>query len=783
MSNASADRQNVVVVYPFYAHYRQAILQELLYHSPHFYVLYGDQIYPDDTIKLATLPGPDRFVRTRCFHGRDTMWQTGLMRLALRRDIHTIIYLGNAAWPATWLSAALARAMGKRVLFWTHGWTRREYGWKASARRTFYRLGHGLLLYGHTAKMLGIEQGFPPERLHVIYNSLDYESQKKARESVTEATLRRIRDQLFEDSKRPLAICTTRLTRIRRLDLLLEAMSHLKARGREVNLLLVGDGPEREPLKRMAAERGLAVRFYGACYDGAKLAELTMAANVTVAPGKVGLTAMHSLAFGTPVITHDDWEDQMPEWEAIIPGRTGGFFRSNDTQDLARAIDEWTANEFPDQRTRDACHQVLDRFYNPHFQRVAIDRAVSGLPADDLFWKRKPKPAQLRPVVAYISNGFTPYGLHFVRRVAREMPSIDLRSLYTHQFSMGQWALKDEPSLPITQFGVGEWAADANRPARLAYEWRKAGRIIRHLRQIGASAVMMLGYADIGRLRIANWCHRHKIPCFIWGDSNIRGDTAAGLESAAKRTILGVLLPRTAGVMPCGSLGKAYFRRYGVPEDRMFLVPNEPDYTLIETIDPAMVEQTAARFGINRSRHRIIFSGRLARIKRVDLLINAFAQIADERPDWDLIIAGDGPLRGELASTVPGQFRDRVIWLGFLSDQREMAAVYRLSDVLVLPSDNEPWALVVNEAAAAGLAIVASDVVGAAAELVRDGVNGYVFPHGDLAALTQSLRKVTEPQHLDAMKAGSAQVLAEWRRVADPVQGLRDALRFAGVIG
>jgi glycosyltransferase involved in cell wall biosynthesis len=100
----------------------------------------------------------------------------------------------------------------------------------------------------------------------------------------------------------------------------------------------------------------------------------------------------------------------------------------------------------------------------------------------------------------------------------------------------------------------------------------------------------------------------------------------------------------------------------------------------------------------------------------------------------------------------------------------------------VLPSDFEPWALVVNEAAAAGLAILATDRVGAAAELVRNGVNGFIFPAGDVQKLTERLLEVTDPSRIEAFKAESGSVLREWRNNADPVNGLRQALRACGVV-
>jgi glycosyltransferase involved in cell wall biosynthesis len=146
------------------------------------------------------------------------------------------------------------------------------------------------------------------------------------------------------------------------------------------------------------------------------------------------------------------------------------------------------------------------------------------------------------------------------------------------------------------------------------------------------------------------------------------------------------------------------------------------------------------------------------------------------------VVIGDGRLRPSLERRVPAQVRPRIRWTGFSGEPATVAALYHNADVLVLPSDCEPWAVVINEAVAAGLAIVASDVVGAAAELVRDGVNGRIFPAGDAAALAGRLLEVTDPANVDRMKAASAGVLADWRARGDPVQGLRRALVDAGVI-
>ncbi|HEU4684705.1 MAG TPA: glycosyltransferase [Nitrospira sp.] len=376
------DKPNVAVVYPFFAHYRAGVIRALLASRDVEYLFVGDDTDPDASIEPWVPPG-DRFIRTPCRKiGAHAIWQHGAARIAVRGDLDTIIFLGNANIVSTWGAARLARLRGKRVLFWTHGWIRQESGIRAMLRKRFYRLAHGLLLYGNRAKDIGRSQGFPLESLYVIYNSLDYESQKCARASVSDEQIQRTRELLFGQSRTPVLICTSRLSKARGLESVLLAMSRLREQWLDTSLLLVGDGPEREALARMAKNLDLRVHFYGPCYDERRLAALIMSANVTVAPGKVGLTAMHSLAYGTPVITHDDPDEQMPEWEAIEPGVTGALFTRGDVDDLARAIKEWCLRPWPDETVRARCRAIIDRYYNPEYQRRVIERAVRGLAAE-----------------------------------------------------------------------------------------------------------------------------------------------------------------------------------------------------------------------------------------------------------------------------------------------------------------------------------------------------------------------------------------------------------------
>jgi glycosyltransferase involved in cell wall biosynthesis len=389
-SAEQAPKVRAAICYHFFPHYRTGVNEALARSGPCQIAFYGDARGCDPTIKVWQPSPRAEFHDCRVvYQPKGLVCQPGALRLALSRKHDTLVFLGVAWYPTTWLAAALARLTGKRVMTWGHGWTRPERGLSRLLRRTFYKLFHAHMTYGHYGKIIFLQEGFDPAKVHVIYNSLDYAQQKSARERVTRDELARLRREVIGDDHTPIAVCTTRLVPVRRLDLLIDAAARLKREGRPIALLLVGDGPERAKLQKLAQEAGVRCVFYGACYDEAVLSKLVMMSNVMVAPGKVGLTAMTALAYGTPIVTHGNEANQMPEWEAIMPGRTGSLFADGDVADLARAIGEWTRDPWPSEAVREDCYRIIERFWNPEFQARAVQRALTGAPADDLWWAKE----------------------------------------------------------------------------------------------------------------------------------------------------------------------------------------------------------------------------------------------------------------------------------------------------------------------------------------------------------------------------------------------------------
>ncbi len=387
-----------------------------------------------------------------------------------------------------------------------------------------------------------------------------------------------------------------------------------------------------------------------------------------------------------------------------------------------------------------------------------------------------------KPRLAIVANAPSPYRVHQHTRIARELNEVKLFSVFKHERNNQDYTLDLPDEIGPVVFGKGEPMIGKNSPGRALKQWSRGGEIIRWLTANSIDAVIITGYNDLGLLRIIRWCQAHSIPCYLFTDSNIHGDKATGLARAFKNWYVPYVLRKLTGLMPCGSKGQAFYDRYGGKQKPVFFMPHEPDYRAIESITDEQIAAMRSEYSLDPARRYINFTARLAHVKRPDLLIDAFARIADARPEWDLLMVGGGPLEDELRRRVPEALAGRVVWAGFQDGIGRLASLYRCSDVYVLPSSYEPWAVTVLEACACDLAMVSSDVVGAAAEVVIDGVNGRQFRSGDLDSLTDALLDVTDQANIERYKQASAGVLADWRDRGDPVEGVRNALRFAGIL-
>lgn len=371
-----------------FAHYQWGLVQELAERGEHEYSFIGDTRDPCGS-GIEVIPA-ERLQQVSFTAGRT--WQIGnrvalqpvAVRVAAAGRYDVLILEGSIGLATTWAAMRVAQGRAKRALLYTHGWTRQsEAGWIGAARTRFLRSADGLLLYGARAKAIGRGRGVPEERMHVVFNCLDHRTMIACRSRISDAALNEFRRAAFGSAELPIVAYVGRVRKEKQLEIVLRALARLKSRNVRAGFLVIGGGPAAAELQEKCESMRIPGCFTGPVEDEEKLSVMLSASRVAVAPGTAGLMVVHAMSYGTPVLTHGDFDHQVPEAEAVVPGVTGELFLRGDEADLCDKLRRFLGPDDDRARYAECCMEMVDRYYNPAFMRQVFDRAVSGLPAQD----------------------------------------------------------------------------------------------------------------------------------------------------------------------------------------------------------------------------------------------------------------------------------------------------------------------------------------------------------------------------------------------------------------
>jgi len=253
--------------------------------------------------------------------------------------------------------------------------------------------------------------------------------------------------------------------------------------------------------------------------------------------------------------------------------------------------------------------------------------------------------------------------------------------------------------------------------------------LLRTLDQDAPDVVVVMGYFSLTHQFAMYWLWLKRIPWVFWGE-------VPGMEQrGAVGTLLRWLALRPVACLADGiaAIGSRAAAAYVRITNRGRPVWSIPYYC-----------QTQALLNIRRSPDAVddvahfLFCGQIVPRKGVDLLVKSFCRLAREHDAIRLTVVGDGPLREPLTALVPEAIRHRVTWAGF-KEVEELPPFFAVANIFVLPSLHDGWGLVINQAVSAGMAVIASDAVGAAVDLVEHGVSGLIFPARAESALTAAM--------------------------------------------
>ena len=186
--------------------------------------------------------------------------------------------------------------------------------------------------------------------------------------------------------------------------------------------------------------------------------------------------------------------------------------------------------------------------------------------------------------------------------------------------------------------------------------------------------------------------------------------------------------------------GRDLMLSLGLPAERVTIIPIVVDNDWWAS-KSSEVQRDAVRksWGVSPDDTVVLFCAKLQPWKRPLDLLRAFGHA--NVPNTVLVVAGDGPQRAQLeAEAKTLGLASRVRFLGFVN-QSELPAIYTSADAMVLPSEFEPFAVVVNEAMCCGCPVIASDAVGSARDLIAPVRPDFIYPSGDVAKLADLLKQ------------------------------------------
>ena len=317
-----------------------------------------------------------------------------------------------------------------------------------------------------------------------------------------------------------------------------------------------------------------------------------------------------------------------------------------------------------------------------------------------------------------------------------------------------------------------------------------SARLSRVLDEFQPQAVFIPGWSNRAAFAALSWCVRNDAPAVVMSESSELDEARVTWKEWIKQRVVGLCSAALVGGRP----HKDYAVKLGMPAERVFQGYDAVDNGYFaDKVKEVRSAKSEVRRGKGLPENYFLASARFIEKKNLPGLIEAYARyrkLAEKSETgnrkseiWDLVLLGDGPLRETLNSQLSTlNLRGHVVQPGF-KQYPELPAYYGLANAFIHASTTEQWGLVVNEAMASGLPVLVSDRCGCAADLVREGVNGFTFDPFNVEEIVQRMFQLsTLNSQLQDFGAASARIISNWGpgRFA---QGLKSAAECAVKVG
>lgn len=395
--------------------------------------------------------------------------------------------------------------------------------------------------------------------------------------------------------------------------------------------------------------------------------------------------------------------------------------------------------------------------------------------------------------LGYLVSHPIQYQAPLLRRIAAE-PDIDLRVFFGSDLSIRSY--KDEGfganvewDVPLLDGYQSEFLPVLRDKRSISIASPVSRGIYDRLRgSTGSPPIDVLwvhGYSTVNALHGMIAARSLGIPVLLRAESWLRDRDRSGVKLAAKHAFFRGLRQMVDATLPIGTLNSEYWTHYLGDDMPQFLMPYAVDNDYFRARAEQAVtgrEALARELELEPGRSIVLFASKLQNRKQCVDLVQATLRLATHLPPDRLpylLIVGDGEERTNLERLAASAGATNIRFCGF-RNQSELPRFFDLADVFVLPSRHEPWGLIVNEVMNAGRAIIVSNDVGSQPDLITDGIDGLVYPVGDIDALTAALvRVLTTPGLAARLGERARERILSWSFDQD-LLGLRAALTHVG---
>lgn len=270
--------------------------------------------------------------------------------------------------------------------------------------------------------------------------------------------------------------------------------------------------------------------------------------------------------------------------------------------------------------------------------------------------------------------------------------------------------------------------------------------VFKELRSIKPEVVVVSGWDQLAYYLAYLYCKKNKIKFVVWSGST---QYEKSFKRWLTKPLVKMLIKGADNFIAYGSRARKYLISLGAKPEKIYISFNTTDLESYEK-NSLKYQQNKEQIKeeLNLKDKKVIFYyGQLIDRKGLRFLINAYALAKKQNTHLSLIICGEGREREKLDTMIKRQKIGDVLLRKDPGDEG-VSKFFAISDLFILPSKEEVWGLVVNEAMAIGLPVIVTERVGSSADMVKTGSNGYVVPYGDIKQLSSRMLQILSSDNL-----------------------------------